>query len=477
MAHSIGAPDFVPGGEAVDRQSGSRVITEWRQGRMIHRLSEDGLDASYEIGYQIGAGKVGHSYATKIGDALVESPASYYRRYGWDISPGFSGTELLDFNRTLSASCLFCHSNATQLTDEGRVNGRQLTAIGCERCHGPTAEHVIHPSAANVVNPAKLSAPARDSVCEQCHLEGVARILNPGKRLAEFKPGDSLESTLAIYVVKQTGNGAKAVSQEEQLALSKCAIHSNAKLWCGTCHNPHTHATNRNSEVKAICVSCHATLSTAAHSPNPPECVSCHMPRRAPTDVAHAALTDHRILVKPKEGADSSAAPEGLKAWREPPSDVQSRDLAVADLRASATVGLAALGSEAGELLKNLPAGQRDNDPVVMAAFGDLNLSQGNTAAALPFFRRASELEPSSGQYAMFFGIALKQTDPAGATHELRRAIELDSSLERAYLELSALYGMEGRANDALEVLNTYLKWNPRSILVRLTKEGLAQPK
>jgi Flp pilus assembly protein TadD len=146
-------------------------------------------------------------------------------------------------------------------------------------------------------------------------------------------------------------------------------------------------------------------------------------------------------------------------------------------LKASATPGLGPLGEQAGNLLKSLPPVQQDSDAAVMAALGDINLSKGDPASALPFFRRASELEPSSGEYAMFFGIALKQMDPVGAARELRRAIELDASLERAYLELSALYEREGKASDAVDVLNGYLKWNPQSILGRLTKEGLTKTK
>ncbi len=478
MANSVGPPDLVPAGHVTHQQSDSRIVTEWRNGKMIHHLSEDGLNAAYEIKYQIGAGKVGHSYATQLGDVLLESPASYYRRYGWDISPGFSGTELLDFNRVLTAPCLFCHSNVTQLSEGRHLKGAQLTPISCERCHGNADEHLMHPSSANIVNPAKLPLRARDSICEQCHLEGVARVLNPGKTLRDFTPGTNLESTLAIYVVQQLGQGMEAVSQEEQLALSKCAIHSNGKLWCGTCHNPHIQARNRNSELKAICLSCHPALSPASHSSKFPECISCHMPRRAPTDVAHAALTDHRILAKPEaESSDALAIPEALRAWREPAPDLRNRDLALADLKASSTPRLRSLGEQAGNLLKSLPPAQQNNDAVVMAALGDVNLSQGRVAAALPFFRRACELEPSSAEYAMFLGITLKQIDQVGAVRELRRAIKLDSSLERAYLELSTLYEREGKSSDAASVLNEYQRWNPQNILVRLTKEGLGKAK
>jgi len=39
-----------------------------------------------------------------------------------------------------------------------------------------------------MVNPAKLDAARRDSICEQCHLAGEARVEKPGKQLAVFRP-------------------------------------------------------------------------------------------------------------------------------------------------------------------------------------------------------------------------------------------------------------------------------------------------
>lgn len=59
----------------------------------------------------------------------------------------------------------------------------------------------------------------------------------------------------------------------------------------------------------------------------------------------------------------------------------------------------------------------------------------------------------------------------------MRRAIELDPSLERSYLELSALYAKAGKSSEAKQVLDEYLKWNPQSILVRLTRNTLTAGK
>lgn len=477
MGRSIGIPDLVPNGKVSDSQSGSIIQAEWRKGKLIHRLSEDGIAAEYEIRYQIGAGKIGRSYAVLAGDFLLESPASYYKRYGWDISPGYSGSELLDFNRVLTGRCLFCHSNYLSSYREGRLHVEDLVAIGCERCHGETSGHLSRPSAATIVNPAKLPARARDSICEQCHLEGVARVLNPGKSLSDFKPGMNLETTMVIYVAKQGGPEVRAVSQEQQLALSRCALESQGKLWCGSCHNPHAQVKNRDAEIKAVCTSCHAARLPDSHS-NFSECVSCHMGRRSPADVAHAALTDHRIVAKAEATSLLAlSAPDELRAWREPAPDLQQRDLGLAYLAASANAALQKFGDLGGSLLKSLPSRQQRSDAAVMAALGGVSLSRGSFASAQEFFSRARELDPTSGEYAMYLGIVLRQSGDSAAAHELAQAIELDHSLQRAYLELSTLYAKAGKYSEAKAVLSQYLAWNPQSILVRLTRKALAPAK
>jgi len=468
MGRSIGAPEKVPAGRVNDAASGSVIRVELRNGKMFHSLSEDGLSAEYEIRYRIGAGKVGYSYAAEVGDSLLQSPVSYFKKYGWDVSPGFAGKELLDFDRVLSGRCLFCHSDARSSSSE-----KELKAISCERCHGDTAEHVKRPTAENIVNPSRLAVRARDSVCEQCHLEGVARVVNPRKTLYDFKPGMDLEASMAIYVVKQPMADVRAVSQEEQLATSECSKGSGGRLWCGTCHNPHEAAKNRSSEIKAICTGCHPRLSAAQHA-GVTECTSCHMPQRAPSDVAHAALTDHRILAKP--GISAAVALAGgleIRVWRAPPADCEQRDLGLGYVEAGSNSGDERLSEAGSKILESLPASESRDDAAVNAALGDIELARGRAAEAAALFRRASELDASSGRFAMLLGVSLEKSDTEGAMKELRRAMQLDRSLERAYLELAALYQMDGKPREAQEVLSEYLKWNPQSVLGRLTERTL----
>src|SRR6202050_5490143 len=335
MGKSLIPPETKSPGKITHDRSHSVISIDYANRSMVHSLLEGGITAAYTVRYQVGGGLMGSSFLVQIGDYLFESPASWFKSYGWDVSPGYAPAPLIDFDRPMSDVCLFCHAGAARFADaDGRRLQGSLGSITCERCHGMSPEHARHPSAKNIVNPAKLAGAERDSICEQCHLEAAGRILNPGKKWNDFHPGDATEKTFATYIL--SGGGTKevvAVSQVEQLAESACARKSGGMLWCGTCHNPHGAAKDRQAEIRAICSSCHAKLSPTAHPASQSECTNCHMPSTPTTNVTHAALTDHRILARPSEAANKQAsAPPKIAAWRNPPREFQDRDLALAEI-------------------------------------------------------------------------------------------------------------------------------------------------
>src|SRR2546428_306914 len=226
MGNSIGPPVSIAGGRVTHPRSGSAIDIERQGDTMVHRLSKRGLTAEYAIAYQIGAGRIAHSYITRVDEYLFESPATWFKAAGWDLSPGYAAAPLVDFDRPITETCLFCHANAARFSgsDGRRVAIQTVTAISCERCHGPSENHLRRPAAANIVNPAKLPNRARDSICEQCHLEGEARILNPGKRWRDFHPGENLEQVAAAYVFHQNGRGGKAVRPSWQMGEGKVGL-------------------------------------------------------------------------------------------------------------------------------------------------------------------------------------------------------------------------------------------------------------
>ena len=302
MGKSFQPPENIGTGKVSHAPSGSAMSVEYRNGRMVHVLNERGLTAEYPVAYQIGSGIKGRTYAVQIGQYLLESPLSWYadsvRGSTWDVSPGYESMQLLDFDRPITANCMFCHSGNVKFGD---ADGRRLSTqaevegITCERCHGDSEAHMRRPTAGNIINPTKLSGAARDSVCEQCHLEGETRVLNPGKSPDDYHPGDPLERTMVTYLLHRANTEKRAVTQVEELEESKCKRASGGKLWCGTCHDPHGPEVKRPAQIASICKTCHSGLSKEVHAEGLNECTSCHMPGRPANNIAHVAVTDHRI--------------------------------------------------------------------------------------------------------------------------------------------------------------------------------------
>jgi predicted CXXCH cytochrome family protein len=465
MANSVGVPRDQPGGRVDDRQAHGSVSIENKHGRMVHRLVEDGLTAEYAVPYYVGAGKVGRSYIVRAGDYLFQSPVSFYTaRRGWDLTPGYTHSSQLDFNQPITSGCLFCHTGAIEPLKgaANRYADPPFTAISCQRCHGSSDEHLRRPSAANIVNPAKLARFERDSVCEQCHLEGEARILNPARDWWDFKPGQLWERTAAVYLRTTTDDEFRAVSEPEQLSQSRCARASGGKLWCGTCHDPHGPPADRTAQVKRICQSCHPSLS-AAHPAAVNECVTCHMPAREATDVDHAAITDHRIR-KPAQLQVQPVKPDALvlRAWREPAPSLHDRDLGLAYVQVAETERSPLFARKGAGLLT--PA----DDPAVLTALGSLLLQQRLSKEAAALFGKAASLEPSNAEFQMYLGIARREAgDARGSITALDRSISLDPSEARACLELARTYAASGNTSLERSALERCLKVIPQSIVLR----------
>jgi len=473
MGKSLVSPDPYPNSTIHHDRSGTAITIDTKNGIMVHRLEEQGVRTEFPVKYQVGGRMMGSTFLVDLHDYLFESPASWFNGYGWDVSPGYESAKILEFNRGITKTCLFCHATGAKFNDpDGRhLTSKNLEPITCDRCHGPEEKHLANPTKNNILNPAKLSGPVRDSICEQCHLEGSSRVLNPGSDWTDFLPGGKTEDYFATYVLVGGGNNEVIPASEvEQLAQSKCANASNGKLWCGSCHNPHRPPRPRQEEVKAVCTSCHHQLSPAAHSAGLSECTSCHMPTSTKTIVAHAAHTDHRILRDPKNRTAAASGTEKLVAWREPPPAFAERNLGLAKLMLPADKH--ELRSDGAKLLLSLPPDQAERDPVVVSSLAGYYLEIGDIEQALKFAHQSVSLNPKSGTEAMNLGvILLRAGQPGEAEPQFLRAIRLDPSLKDAYGRLAILYIQTGRKQDAASILDQYLKWNPDEVLFHLIKK------
>jgi len=471
MGRSIGPPSVFTEGRITHKLSGSTITIRQRGSLLEHRLERRGVVAEYPVAYSVGAGIVGYSYMVRLGRYLFQSPVSYYTQTkSWDLTPGYETEPHLDFTHQISSGCLFCHTGSVNFI-AGTANqfaDPPFTPISCQRCHGSPAEHLKNPVPGSIVNPAKLAPAHRDSVCEQCHLEGDVRILNPGRDWWDFHPGQAAESVFVTYLRTAAPGTLRAVGQSELLAESQCARQSAGRLWCGTCHNPHAGEQNRAQAVRQVCLSCHSDLFTAGRHQPATECVSCHMPRLRPTNVAHSAVTDHSIPRMPRaQQPEGSASPE-LKAWREPDPALVRRDLGLAYFDLAANKHTTPDLAQAYQILSQLPPQERQ-DPAVEADLGSALLAQGQTPLAIRMFTRASVQEPSNARYAYCLGTALERAGKMEeAAKELKRSIELDPSRPDAYLELAQFYRKAGHETESRNALREYLRFMPQNVELRL---------
>jgi Flp pilus assembly protein TadD len=467
MAQSAGSPAGQPGGRLRHEGSGLEVVIRSSQERMTHGIADD----EYDVPFYIGSGRVGRSYLTQIGNALFQSPASWFASLRqWRMSPGFEADAAPEFYRPVTPDCLFCHASGVQHVS-GSINryGDPPFAggINCDRCHGDPRPHVRAPSRRNIINPVRLRPRARDSVCESCHLSGEARIVNPGWRFSDFRPGMELEQVFAVYVAQQPQ--FNVVSHVEQLAASRCAKESGSQLWCGTCHDPHREPADGVTWYRNKCLSCHAD----AHHQPAGDCVACHMPKRPVHDVAHTAFTDHRIARRPTAASAASSVLTRLSEWQPAAEQIRNRNLGLAYVAAGEKHESALLLQEGFRLLTSEAL---DNDASVLTSIGQVLLRKQQPQEAARFFLRAAKLEPNDPRHHLNAAAAfsaMKQGE-ASALTAADRAIALDPLLKDAYILAAEIHRRRGDIAKASATMQSYrAQWDNRSSLRLRLKPSL----
>jgi hypothetical protein len=416
---------------------GSRFLAERKDGRLFQRRtrsSPDGrtaAEAVMEIDYVLGSGGHGLTFLANREGYVSQVPLSWYAsKKEWGLAPGFR--EILLTGRPISAECFFCHANRVNYI-EGSLNHYSEPAIdgyriGCQRCHGPGELHVASRASSEpaqkpdftIVNPRRLEPALREAVCEQCHLQGAARILCRGRDLYDFRPGLPLEAFWSVFLRSATNKAEqRSVGQVEQMYESRCFQRSQGpeQLGCISCHDPHTQArpAERVPFYRDRCLRCHEKrgcslpLSERLQKTAEDSCIDCHMPRYASADIPHATSIDHRILrhgkpvSRPDARLDRREDPplisfySGRTAWNAT-EDERGRGLALIKLARAGTALAPRVLSDALEALER--ACRRDpEDLAAEEARGYALAIQNRWAEALAAFQavlaRAPETEVS----------------------------------------------------------------------------------
>lgn len=436
----------------------------------------------------LGSGHLGVTYLYSTDSYLFESPVAYYTHLAhYDMKPGLAHINEGAPAIPIDSACLRCHMSGVSATDPGTLNrytsgpAFRVGGIACESCHGDSAAHVRSNGKAPVVNPAKLTAERRDSVCINCHLEGDVSVEKNHRSSLDYRPGDSISQYLSYFVYSGAGANARGVSEVEQFAASRCKRASGDSMSCANCHDPHfvPSAEERVAYFRSKCLSCHGTGTqgiafAAAHHPENPDCTSCHMPRGTAEDIPHVAWTDHRILARPgaqpgaQPGARPDAPPDAPDAVGGPlmipifSPGATSRDLALAAYFA-VTSGHTEAGAQAYTLLAQA-AGKDSDDTQVLNALATLANMKGDAPAAARLFTSVLALEPKDRVAATNLAVLkARGGDLAQARALLQPVFDRNQDLPAVAQNLAAVDCMMGDGAAARATLEAALRFSPGS--------------
>lgn len=445
-------------------------------------MERGGLRAEHDAAYVIGSGNHAFGYLIAVKGYLFQSPLSYYTgRRIWDMAPGYEQAPSPDFSRPATSECLTCHVGRARLV-AGTLNRYEQPpfaseSISCDRCHGDTGAHLKRPLASNIVNPRRLTARARDSVCEQCHLAGQIRVLNPGRQFADFQAGQELEQVFSVYV-SQTRPDAdrdlKVVSHVEQLAASTCARQSQGRMWCGSCHDPHEKPEQAAQYYRSRCLACHQQVSKTSHPGRADDCAGCHMQRLPAKDGGHTVFTDHRILRRPVASRAVPPAAGELVAWQDAGGSLSKRNLGLAYIALGRRMESGEHMSRGFQLLREVQASFAQ-DPDVLEGLGLVRLGQGAPLEAERYFAQAARIRPDYAPYQLNLAAAWKRSgNLKNSIACLERAIDLDPSLAEAYMQLGEIYAQSKEPARLRQTLERYLKFMPNNLNVRNALRSLS---
>ena len=440
-------------------------------------IGKPGYARRVEVQYVIGSGNHTRSYIGRVEGELVELPLTWYVGRGiWDMSPGYEGGGNQRFDRPIKPECLFCHNGLTPLKPQTVAGYMEplLEGIGCDRCHGDGHAHVAQRAAGkgpapgqpdpSIFNPKRQSPEVQLRVCQQCHLQGEARVLLQGRRWDTYDPATPLADFLSIFEYAETGGDAFSIaSHGQRLAMSSCFTQSEGALACTTCHDPHSPQSER--ALKAACVGCHsaaehkpagAISAKACKSPKhaTEACATCHLRQAGTSDIPHVTFTDHWIRARPE-------APVGEKPFALRLTDRLAKDRAdaspskalnregVAHARLWRLHGREAHLYKALTLLEKAVGADR-TDARVWVELAKVQSGLGNLPAAIGAMKHANLAEPNHPIHLTDLAElldAMGQIDEAEAT--LRAALQTQPDSRIAWGNLANVLQKQGRFADA----------------------------
>jgi len=276
-------------------------------------------------------------YFTRVGDDYFPLGAQWdvthklWRRYfvadntDWWV-PHYPADNM---KRPTGPTCDGCHSVNYD------VRTKQVTEwnVGCEKCHGPGAQHASGPTRANIFNPARVDTVHANDTCIQCHSQGEP-LTNPiegryydwpvgfrvGLNLRDFWRLDRPEPGKTTFTHFADGTAHKNRMQGNDFVQS---LMYQRGVTCATCHDVHGTANNADLRRPAatICLQCHgpgsangphtATIEQHTHhqaGSAGSECIGCHMPKIEQT-IADVNARSHTFRFIPPSATETLKVP------------------------------------------------------------------------------------------------------------------------------------------------------------------------
>lgn len=454
------------------------------------------LNGQRELQYFLGSGKRGRTYLFEQEGYWFEIPVNWYaKKQIWDMAPNYGNAKEMPLTLPVDPGCLRCHASEAQPSlpeARNRYAGAPFLegGITCTACHGDASAHLASGGKTAMKKLEQLAPVRRDSICLSCHLEGQEAVVHQGKRLVDFRPGESIFD-YASFFVRQAGIGERATSQWEALLQSGCKRGAGDKLTCTSCHDPHSStdgmsAGERVEYYRAKCLECHQSSPSGqpgfgtVHHPENRDCASCHMPRARADDIAHEQVTDHRIPRVPVEKDAAQAAEKGtgilVAIGTSPgvPGVSTARDLGLAYALAGSR-GDRKSGEEAMRLLaeaESLPESVKDHE--LHEQLGFLDQLAGEKDAAAREYRQALEADAYDSVAAGNLALLKAADRQYGAAVELwERAFEEDPVQLKAGMNLAIVECGLGKKEAALTTLDRMLAFSPDGGAARELAHGI----
>lgn len=498
MAQSARKLDSPAGPERFDKASfthapsGFRYRVSPKNSGYVVEFAKDGLSAAKPLAYSVGSGTRAFSYLLEDGGFLYEAPVAYYALgHSWGLAPGYDAYSYPYLTRPIMPGCLSCHASSLQV--ESPTLNRYASppflegGVACERCHGDGAKHVAkmklggRAGGLEILQPAKLAPERRDSICAQCHLSGAVRVLRPGTDWRSFHPGGVLSDYQTVFVRSPVSAGLKVTGHVEDLALSACKRKAGDKLWCGTCHDPHTVPPPAEAIAwfRERCLSCHATQGCtekqAVRAEAKDNCVGCHMPKNSASDAEHVVLTDHSIPRRPSQTRPVVVSDAPLTTFDGTQASLRDQALAY---------GIVAAGRSSGadrtRALALLETAVQENpaDVEVMLYLAEIYRNDGKNHLARPLYQRAVALDPNQATASVGLGgILMEGGEYREAIRLWTGALSKNAGLQLVRLNLAVAFLNIGDRRSAESHLRKALDLNPAFAPAReLLKKLQAMP-